>query len=241
MKKSLISELSWDSNFFGRKIGEFHADLRSMHMLNKTLLQARDIGYRYLLCKLDSSNTPLIKALESNGFYLTDISVTWHIEMINFLKGQSADHISTEGVRPATEQDIPMARNIAKGLFLHGRFYNDPFFTEEEADTLYQTWIENSIRDSVNQVVFLIPNTGFISCRKLSSSTGEIILIGVREKMRKQEHGKYLFFAAMGWFKSEEISEVRVKTQLRNIGAMNFYSRLGFAIKEYSLVFGNIL
>jgi len=181
------------------------------------------------------------RILEAKGFYLTDITITWTIALLDEHNNEAACCKTTPSARPAIVQDVPMSRDMAKSLFLDSRFYNDPFYTKEEADNLYQTWIENSIRGITAHAVFLIPDGGFITCRKLELNTGEIGLIGVRREMQRQELGKRLTLTAMGWFRSEGCSEVKVKTQLRNIAAMNFYSRLGFTIKEYSLIFGNIL
>ena len=102
-------------------------------------------------------------------------------------------------LRPATEEDIPAARELVTSLFLNSRFYNDPFFSKEEADRLYQTWIENSIRGLAAHAVFLIPDAGVITCRKLDATTGDILLIGVAEQ--RQNLGRELILAAMDWFK----------------------------------------
>ena len=162
------------------------------------------------------------------------------METSNLVKSDQINYGSIP-IRRADHNDIPMAREIAKSLFLYSRFYDDPFFTVEEADNLYQKWIENSIRGNTANIVFLIPHVGFIACRRLKDAMGEIVLIGVRTAKQRQNIGRALIFVAMDWFKSEGISIVSVKTQLKNIPALNFYSRLGFWIKEYSMVFGNIL
>ena len=236
-----VSELAWDSTFFGRKIGELHIDHARPDIIEESLSIARKDKYCYLLCKVYPHDICLTKILETKGFYLTDVAVRWFIEKLDWIETDSAQYGSQANIRRAMQKDIPMARDIVTSLFLHSRFYNDPFFKKEEADSLYQTWIENSITGSVADSVFLIDNAGIVTCRKLEGDAGEIVLVGVREEMQRQKLGRELMTAALHWFKSEGISKVSVKTQLRNVSAMNFYSRLGFSIDQYSLVFGNIL
>jgi len=229
--------MSWDSAFFRRKIGALHIDYTPPDLIKACLAQARKEGFRYLLCKVASHNISVTRILEAEGFYLTDIAVIWIRERLD----NTHDFQSLHNARFATEQDIPMAREMAKSLFLHSRFYNDPFYSKEEADNLYQTWIENSIKGLAAHAVFLIPDKGFITCSKLEHNTGNIDLIGVRKDFQRRDIGKQLLLTALDWFYSQGISKVRVKTQLRNVPALNFYSRLGFTIIEYSLTFGIIL
>jgi GNAT superfamily N-acetyltransferase len=241
MISRLVNEMPWDSSFFGKKIGELHINHASPDTIGESVEQAKNDGFRYLLCKVALPDTSIIMALETNGFYLADIAVTWHINMLNRRGQETTPRESAADIRLSTERDIPMAGAMAKSMFIDSRFYNDPFFTKEEADKLYQAWIENSIRGINAHAVFLMPDAGFIALKKTGEITGEIALIGVIQKMQGQQIGRKLVNKAFNWFKSEGISNIFVKTQLRNIRAMNFYAGLGFKIKGYSITFGNIL
>jgi len=229
--------MSWDSAFFGRKIGALHIDYMQPESITESLAQARKDAFHYLLCKVDSHNISVTRILEAAGFYLTDIAVIWLYEMLD----NTVDYQLTRNARLATERDIPMAREMVKSLFLQSRFYNDPFYSKEEADNLFQTWIENSIKGLAAHAVFLISDKGFITCRRVENNTGEIGLIGVKKDFQRRDIGKQLLLTALSWFHSQGISKVKVKTQLRNVPALNFYSALGFTITEYSLTFGIIL
>ena len=241
MTTDRVSELSWDSAFFGKKIGELHLDSVKPGNINDSLEQARRDQYRYLLCKVESHNTHLTKMIEAKGFYLTDVAITWFVETLDFTQIDLSTSVLSEKPRLALRRDIAAARELVKSLFLHSRFYNDPFFNKKEADNLFQSWIENSINGEAADATFLIDDVGVITCRRLGERKGEIILVGVREEKRGQKLGKGLIMTAFNWFNSNGISRVNVKTQLRNVSAMNFYSKLGFSIGGYSLVFGKIL
>ena len=172
MKNSFLSELSWDTAFFGRKIGVLHVDYTQPDSITECLTQARKDGFSYLLCKVPSLNISVTKILEAEGFYLTDIAVIWLREMLD----KPADYKFTLRARLATVHDIPMAREMAKSHFTHSRFYNDPFYSKEEADSLYQTWTENMIKGIAAHAVFVINDAGLIACSKLKATPEELTL-----------------------------------------------------------------
>jgi dTDP-4-amino-4,6-dideoxy-D-galactose acyltransferase len=238
----VIEELKWDSKFFNKKIGELKVVPEQLSGVETVVEEAKKNGFKYIICKIQQQQTALIKLLESLGFYLSDIGVTWAVETDKFLyKNMNKNPGIKKSLNIATEKDIPMLKKMVKSLFLESRFYNDPFFSIEEADNLYMTWIENSVKGSVADVVFHIPNTGFITCKKFPLSTGEIVLIGMKKAFRGKGIGTTLIEEAIKWFKMQGVNLVTVRTQLKNLSAMNFYVRLGFYIKGYDIVFAKIL
>ena len=46
---------------------------------------------------------------------------------------------------------------------------------------------------------------------------------------------------ALTWFASKDVAAVRVKTQVKNLRAMNFYHRLGFDLQGADMTMGRIL
>ncbi len=71
----MIKELTWDSAFFKRKIGELIPVSQEPSYIENVVSKAEEDGFNYITCKLKSQDTPFIKLLESLGFYLTDIGV----------------------------------------------------------------------------------------------------------------------------------------------------------------------
>jgi GNAT superfamily N-acetyltransferase len=47
--------------------------------------------------------------------------------------------------------------------------------------------------------------------------------------------------AALEWFAAKGVALVRVKTQVKNLKAMNFYHRLGFDLHSTDMTMGCIL
>ncbi|MFA6055798.1 MAG: GNAT family N-acetyltransferase [Thermodesulfovibrionales bacterium] len=238
----MIKELNWDSGLIKRKIGRLTIRLENLSSLKKGLKLAEAEGFQYLLCRLASQDTKVIRALESEGFYLTDIGVTFGIETTGFLtrninRGRKiADIITT-----ATEKDIPGLKKLIPSLFPESRFYHDPFYSKEEADNLYRAWIENSVKGQEADIVFHVPRTGFITCKKTGKHSGKIVLIGIRKSMRGKGYGSALLFRAMEWFAGQGTDFVTVRTQLKNLEGMNFYLSFGFFMKEYDLMFGKMI
>ena len=134
-----------------------------------------------------------------------------------------------------------MLKKMITGLFIESRFYSDPFFSKKEADRLYRAWIKNAVEGRAADIVFVMPEIGFVVCRKPAQKRGEISLIGIKRHYRGKALGTNLLNSAMDWFKSHGVRSVSVRTQLKNLKAMNFYLKSGFSIESYDLIFAKIL
>src|SRR4030042_6111447 len=242
----MIKELTWDSAFFKRKMGELVIPSNEPTKIEGAIRKAQEDGFHYLTCRIENQDTSFIRLLESLGFYLSDIGISLAIETDKFLKeiipphpnqiplhppflkgdrggllkggrgdfqmkNREKDSIIRESIKVATYEDIPMLKRTIKSLFLESRFYNDPFFSKQDADKLYQAWIENSVKGHAADIVFCISHTGFVACKKsppLPQSnpptspfskggqrgitkggqgrfSGEIILIGIKKNVRR--------------------------------------------------------
>ncbi|MEW6108440.1 MAG: GNAT family N-acetyltransferase [Nitrospirota bacterium] len=238
----MIKELPWDSIFFKRKIGELKITSSNKKHIESLIENAKANGFKYIICKLSLPQTTHIRLLESLGFYLSDIGVTLKLETEKFRYQKKGKNSLTESqVRVANEKDIPKLKKMSKSLFTGSRFYSDPFFTKKEADSLFQTWVENSVTGKAADMVLHIPDKGYITCRKNKRDKGDIVLIGVRKGFRDKGIGSILMEEAIKWFKTKDVSSVSVRTQLKNINALEFYFKLGFHIKNCDLIFAKIL
>jgi len=238
----MIEKLEWDSRLFGKKMGVIKPDSFSRASINGDLDLARNEGYEYLVCRLDRQETLAVKSLEDSGFYLSDVGVTWGVDTDEYLRLWSGKKFDAESsVKEASLDDIPSLQEMIVSLFPDSRFYSDPFFTREDADRLHVAWIENSVKGEAADAVFHVPEKGFITCRGSSGRSGSIILVGVREGFRGKSLGSALTVRAMKWFQSRGVSFVKVKTQLKNVKAMNFYRRNGFLIHNFDMTFAIML
>lgn len=228
----MIEKLEWDSRFFGRKIGRL-TEAPPKNVLRRLIRKAQKDNYSYLTCRFNLNKISEIQSLENHGFYLTDIGIVWERNTDNKIEPLVL-------AREATTKDAAVLKKIARGLFKDSRFYNDPFFTYEEAENFYQTWIENSLKDK-NIKTFLIKKSGFVTCKKLRGNRGNIPLIGVISARQDKGIGSSLVYKALNWFKKIGVKTVSVRTQANNIKAMNFYMGEGFKIKYTDVTMGLVI
>lgn len=226
----MVELLAWDTEFFGRKMGVLHGAAASLDMLSSELDRARRDGYVYLVCRPPVDDAEAIRTLERAGFYLTDVGVTWAAGVTAALEHAAP----ATGVRSATASDLPLLRAQAVKLFRRSRFYADPFFTVADADRLHVAWLENSVSGKAANAV-LISASGFVTCKLTNNGDGEVPLIGVWEEDRRRGAGRELMTAAVEWFRTQRVATVRVKTQVKNLRAMNFYHRLGFDLDSMDM------
>jgi ribosomal protein S18 acetylase RimI-like enzyme len=238
----VISLLTWDSNLFNRKIGELKLVSPSESDIVDAVASARESGYDYIFCKLDHEGLWRPGLLESYGFYLSDIGTTYELNVDSLANAVNMKKaLQLNDVRSATVDDIAPLKEMSGPIFWASRFYSDPFYSEEEADLLFRTWIENAVKGDAADAVFVIEDKGFISGTVSDQTTGMIDLIGVDEGARNSGVGTALVLRMATYFKDHNVHVIKVRTQLRNVDAMNFYGRLGFRIKGYDLIFSKIL
>jgi dTDP-4-amino-4,6-dideoxy-D-galactose acyltransferase len=234
----MIDTLTWDSEFFGRRIGVLTGPVPAEREVAAELSAAADAGFMYVICRPPIDDLRAVRTLERAGFYLTDLGVTWSVSTEAYLL--TADAGADGEIRLAGEDDVPALSARAATLFPLSRFYHDPFFAAEEADRLHAVWVANAVRGAAADAVWILPEAGFVTCR-LAPGGGDVVLIGVYGERRGAGVGRRLMTAALAWFASRGVATVRVKTQVRNLPAMNFYRRLGFELHGADMTMGCVL
>ena len=235
----MVDILTWDSDFFGRKMGVLTGTLSSPESVAGDLATAAREGFEYLVCRPPVEDAAAIRILEGAGFYLTDVGVTWSTDAAAYVQRSPA--VSKGAIRLATAADVPRLSAEAITLFRRSRFYSDPFFSVDEADRFHAAWLANSVSGQAADVVLLNPDAGFVSCKLTRDGAGVVALIGVWEGRRGRGDGRDLMTAAVAWFIERGVTTVRVKTQVKNLRAMNFYHRLGFDLHAMDMTMGWML
>jgi dTDP-4-amino-4,6-dideoxy-D-galactose acyltransferase len=231
----MIELMTWDTEFFGRRMGVLFGPPFSEDAVAADLERAAGEGFDYLLCRPPVTDASAVRTLERAGFYLTDIGVTWASTVERYQRAPGA--LVSDGVRLATTADVPLLAREAVKLFRNSRFYHDPFFSHADADRLHEGWLANSVSGQAADAVWLMPDTGFVTC-KVKGDVGDIPLIGVWEGSRKRGGGRTLMNTAVAWFGERGVQTVHVRTQMKNIQAMNFYHRLGFDLHAADMTMG---
>lgn len=232
----MIEPVSWDSRFFSRKIGRVSVCPSSLEGLTAALDAAKSEGFQSLMRRIGHDEFDSVQMFERAGFCLVDAGIVWTC---------SAQHrIQTEGADPtrqATVADIPALQQSMRRLWTDSRFYHDPFFSTEEADRLFDAWVQNSVTGQAADAAFTVDNLALVTCKKVDGNRGDIPLVGVHPSQQGKGYGRWLVARALQWFSDNGCRTVTVRTQLRNVDALNFYRSLGFVVGGADMTVSKIL
>jgi len=120
---------------------------------------------------------------------------------------------------------------IAKDSFQYSRFFNDPRLPSVQAKNIYLYWTECAFEQE---------NKYFVICEREDNIAGYILfsnnednsvieLIAVNEKYQGKRVGKSLIQTMESFVIEKGINKIKVGTQVNNISASQFYSKMGFA------------
>jgi dTDP-4-amino-4,6-dideoxy-D-galactose acyltransferase len=227
--------LSWDSDFFGYKIGKVISRRLSPEHVASIQIWSEQNGVEclYLLADADHDETALLA--EQNGFHLVDLRMTL-IRKNHITTSEAVTNsffVEGIGLRPVQSLDIDKLETIARTAYTDTRFYYDHHFSHSQCSELYATWIRRSCEDFADQVLIAEYNSkavGYITCKRLlgENSKGAIGLMAVDSTMRGKGIGSALVKYSLEWFIGQGIQEVQVVTQGRNVMAQRIYQRCGF-------------
>jgi ribosomal protein S18 acetylase RimI-like enzyme len=230
----------WDSAHFNLKIGKLsfcffgsEANLNARIILLRNLIhESKRKNFDLVFVRVPMDDMLTVIALERAGAILTDVLMTLQKDLDDF----SDPNIEIDGVdvTEASKEDVRSLCEIGRKVFKFDHFHSDPALPTYLCDELYVEWIKNSLQGLADKVLVAKRNqraVGFITC-KIESITqkckfGFIDLIGVEPEEGSKGIGGLLINKALNWF-IKFVPSVYVGTQVRNIGAMRLYTRLGF-------------
>jgi len=223
-----IIQLKWDTDFFGYKVGKL---LLNDNNLDENLLINNDFKLIYLF-----SNEPLSEDLvKKHNLFLSDEK----IDLITNVSNLTDNKFENENL---VELNI-LDDNLLDLTFQSGhfsRFKIDSNFKNNEFETLYTAWIEQSIshKNADKVIGFSINNkvVGFITF-VLKNNMFDIGLIAVNEQHRSLKIGKQLLAYVFNYSLSKKVDFVTVTTQNKNQGALKFYLQNGFSINQTTYIY----
>ena len=223
-----IIQLKWDTDFFGYKVGKL---LLNDNNLDENLLINNDFKLIYLFCK-EPLSEDLVK---KHNLFLSDEK----IDLITNVSNLTYNQFENENLVELTILDD----NLLDLTFQSGhfsRFKIDSNFKNNEFETLYTAWIEQSIshKNADKVIGFSINNkvVGFITF-VLKNNMFDIGLIAVNEQHRSLKIGKQLLTYVFNYSLSKNVDFVTVTTQNKNQGALNFYLKNGFSINKTTYIY----
>ena len=221
--------LDWDSNFFGCRIARAIPHKLDPKTVNTILRWCKDSQIDCLYFLADAEDDTTIRLAEKHKFHCVDIRITFE-KRLKDIGNDKRDNF-TSNIRPSKAEDIIPLRDIARLSYRDTRFHSDTRFPTHLADALYEIWIEKSCKGYADEVLVAEVDgkaVGYISCKRLDESQGQIGLVGVHSDWKGKGIGQELVDQSLQWFAARGITYVSVVTQGRNIGAQRLYERCGF-------------
>lgn len=210
----VLESLEWESAFFARP----SAIVRWRE--NAPALQEVDFSaWQRVQAKIPADRADLLDALQQHGFQLVEGEVDLAITLTRH---------DASGAEIATEQDIPVLRQMAARAFAQSRF-RTPWYAPDDSGRFYAQWVENAVKGTFDHVclIFRAANgqiQGFVSLRKLNEREARIGLLAGRGM------GEKLMQAALHWAEQQQVSTLRVATQMGNTAALKRYIASGASI-----------
>ena len=207
----VLESLEWESAFFARP----SAIVRWRE--NAPALQEVDFSaWQRVQAKIPADRADLLDALQQHGFQLVEGEVDLSIALTRH---------DASGAEIATEQDIPVLRQMAARAFAQSRF-RTPWYAPDDSGRFYAQWVENAVKGTFDHVclIFRAANgqiQGFVSLRKLNEREARIGLLAGRGM------GEKLMQAALHWAQLQQVETLRVATQVGNTAALKRYIASG--------------
>jgi dTDP-4-amino-4,6-dideoxy-D-galactose acyltransferase len=232
--------LSWDTEFFGRRIGRVQRDQLDAKQASEIDEWCRRNAIEGLYFLAGAEDPATIQAAESHAFRLVDVRVTFERELTSPTEAPSPAPVSGGLIRAFVPEDLPALQAMARTAHTDSRFFSDPQFPRQKAEDLYETWITMECQGGAQQVLVAAPQAnqpfGYISCHLDSpGEAGRIGLAAVSEGFRGKGVGNSLVQAALDWFTAQALRQVTVVTQGKNLAAQRLYQRSGFLAADMQL------
>lgn len=210
----VLESLEWESAFFARPSAIVR--LRD----NAPALQDADFSaWQRVQAKIPADRADLLDALQQHGFRLVEGEVDLSVTVARY---------ASPGAEIATEQDIPTLRKMAALAFAQSRF-RAPWYAPDDSGRFYAQWIENAVKGTFDHVCLVFRTDGgliqgFVSLRRLNEHEARIGLLAGRGM------GEKLMQAALHWAEQQQVSTLRVATQMGNTAALKRYIASGASI-----------
>lgn len=235
----MIDYLTWDSQFFERRIGRLSTLPGNPAGWKAVDADARKQGLECVYLLVDIQDTGAVTAAQRNGFLLVDIRLTLSRELSGErLVAPALPH--GVSLRAATPDDLPTLQTIARQSHTDSRFFSDTHFDPIRSAEMYAVWIASYLEEADNVTVWTAVQDneahGYLTCR-VTGQTGRIGLVGLAERARGKGLGTALLAAGLDWFTSQGARQVEVVTQGRNLPAQRLYQRGGFRSARVQLWF----
>jgi len=232
MDNLTIKYLTWDSDFFKKKIGQISVD--KSDCIENILKIAKNEDYQ------------LIYAFGKGDFFVDNEILkqfNGHLADRKVLYEKTIETIKNEAPFVSVYKNNELIPDLEELAYISGefsRFKLDKNFEENDFYRMYKVWIENSVKRLIADYVFIAAENNSIKgmvTLKSDKEKGHIGLIAVSPDTQGKGYGKALIAACENELLRKGICILEVPTQTDNIQACKFYEKSGFHVKSITNIY----
>ena len=231
--KYKFEELQWDSDYFGVKSAKVFLNEQLDGADFQEVINITSCFEFVTITNIDNNpQNNYLMGTCSNAF-LVDTNIQFQI-LINSKKTEQ--YYPINNCFPKNEIII----QIAKDSFNYSRFFNDPYLDIELSKEIYMKWVENSFQKEDKYFIIAKEDNivfGFILFSYNNNQEIVIELISLDKKSQGKGIGTKLINTLINKAQLNDVSKIKVGTQIDNLQAMNFYAKKGFSICAKSSIY----
>jgi GNAT superfamily N-acetyltransferase len=212
MPSSVVTDLTWDSEFFDVSIARADIDGENVKSAVE-LAAAHQVQCLYLFIR--GARAPAVADALRHGGRLVDLRIELDLRTALPLP---------EGVRRADRRDIAALVPFARKLASASRFSVDPRFPRNAVKAMYEIWLKRCLDEGV----VVVPDRGvdgFVGGRPSGDGVISIDLVYVGTQSRGQGLASRLVSGAVA---TAGARGAHVATQAGNVAAQRSYQEIGF-------------
>jgi dTDP-4-amino-4,6-dideoxy-D-galactose acyltransferase len=228
-----MMHLTWDSDFFGKKIGKITISDENKTTLGNELANAYAENYALMYVFAEKGIEISDEILEKFNGKLVDkkIIYTSNIEDLHTKYFVNISEFS--------ENQANILYDLAYLSGNYSRFRLDERLGIDNFKRLYREWIDKSVSHEIARKIFVYTEAeikGMITLG-VKDKTATIGLLAVDESLQGRGVGLSLINACVTYCKIEQIEFLDVPTQLDNEQACRFYEKCGFQAKSVQNIY----
>lgn len=227
MKKSIIKLLEWDSSFFNKKIGELE-----LVDSNQRISNVNDFDLIYVKQREDEE-----VYFEENNFRLSHLEAKVIFSKIIAVTNTFENECIISALEKSDFKNQLYELAFESGKY--SRFNLDGNFQRSEFESLYRKWVDNSLSNEFADEVLLYKQENVILgivTYKVFDNFATIGLLAINPESQGKGIGSKLVESVENKLSAKGIKELRIPTQLQNIPACHFYTKLGYSINEKLII-----
>lgn len=229
---------SWDFKSLGIKTIEILTiDYQDEASLIQCLTELTNVvvenKIEFIYVRIPALERLLRKTLQSNGFYLAEIS---HELEYSLLSNYSKDfkELTLEPLKIEDYKRVEQVRLLARDSFDYSRFHDDVNIIDYQARKRYYYWIDDLLQQ--NYEGFVVSKNSEILGFHFHQIEGEVAnLILTGAKRGKSEISVLLWHSVLKMLQRRGVKSCRTMVSASNLGVINLYNFLGFKTKRVFL------